>query len=143
VREHGATARAEEAIGADCRESLRQHMLEEAVDERLDGECQAFPPRATALLAAEGDLPVFKLFQTVGGEGKPIDGGSKGGEHLGARACRLTVGHPIFMPDLGRHGSAKASGSQRCFELTTEESGARADGHQPGIGAGREPLSTF
>jgi hypothetical protein len=42
-----------------------QHVLEEAVDERFSRECQTFPSRTVALLAAGGDLPIFQRFQSL------------------------------------------------------------------------------
>ena len=143
LREHFATARAQDAVGADFDEPPWQHMLEEAVDECFGGQRQTVPPSAAALLEAERDMPVFKRFQAVGGEGNPVDRGSEGSEDLGAGTGRLAVGDPILVPDLGRHGSTETSGGQRRFARATEEPGERADGHKPGRRAGREPLEAL
>ena len=48
LREHFATARAQDAVGADFDEPPWQHMLEEAVDECFDGQRQTVPPSAAA-----------------------------------------------------------------------------------------------
>lgn len=136
LREHCATARAQEAVGAAFAEPPWQSMLEKTVDERFGRECQAFPPGAAALREAERDVPVCKRFQAVVGEGNPGDIRSEVGEDLGAGPSRLAGGHPIFLPDLGRHGIAEASGGQCRFALATEEPGERADGYEPGRRAG-------
>ena len=113
------------------------------MDERFGGERQPFPPSAAALLEAERDMPVFTRFQAVVGQGNPVDVGGEVGEHLRAGARRLAVGHPILVPNLGWHGIAEAGGGQRRFELTPEEPGERADGHEPGCRTGCEPLHAF
>jgi hypothetical protein len=142
VREYFATAWAQEAVGADFREPLREDMLEEAVDERFSRERQTMPPGAAALLDAERDVPIFERFQAVVGEGNPVDRGGEGCKDRGAGPCRLTGGHPILVPGLGRHRLAEASGGQRRFARAPEEPGARADRHEPGRTAGGEPLRT-
>ena len=110
------------------------------MDERFGVERQTFPPRAAPLLDAERDVPVFKLFQTVVGEGNPIDVGSEVGEDLRAGASRLAVGHPVHVPELGGHERGEAGRSPGRLAWTTATGGARSDGHTPGRTAEREPL---
>lgn len=110
------------------------------MDERCGGPRQPFPPSAATFLAAEGDVPVFERFEAGVRQGNAGEVRRKGGEELGAGARRLAVGHPVRVPHLGRHESAEVSGGQCRLARAPEESGARADGHAPGIGAGREPL---
>ena len=140
LREHLATARAQDAGVSDCDAPPGQHRLEEAVDARFGGARQPFPPGAGVLLDAERDRPIFQHFQAVGGEGKPGEVRSEGGEDRRAGARRLAVGHPVLVPDLGRHEIAEASGSQCRFARAPEERGECADGHEPGRRAGGEPL---
>jgi hypothetical protein len=134
-----ATARTEEAVGVPCDAPSWHSMLEEAVEQRFGGQRAALPPGAAALVAAERAGPVFERFQAVGGQGNPGEVGGAGGETLRASAGRLAVGHPGLLPDLGRHGSAKACGSQGRLDLAPEELRARTDGHEPASRARRVP----
>ena len=52
-------------------------MLEEASDAFVCGKRAALPLGACTLLAAEGDVPVFKLFDAVVREGNATDGGAR------------------------------------------------------------------
>jgi hypothetical protein len=98
-RERWATARAQEAVGADCDAPLGQDVWQEAAHTLCGGERAVAPRAARALLEAAGDGPILACFQAVGGDGKPMERGGKGGEALGAG--RLTMGDPALVPDLG------------------------------------------
>ena len=98
-RERWATARAQAAVGADCDAPLGQDVLQEAAHTLCGGERAVAPRAPRALLDAAGDVPILACFQAVGGDGKPMERGGKGGEALGAG--RLTMGDPALVPDLG------------------------------------------
>ena len=57
-----ATARAEDAVGADVDASLGQHVLEAAAHTLFGGQRPVGPGVARALLDADGDGPIFALF---------------------------------------------------------------------------------
>jgi hypothetical protein len=137
---HCATARTQEAVGADCDEPPWQSMRKEAVEEGVGGERQPCPPSAGALCEAARDGPIVERFQAVVAQGNPGDGGGEGGKDLRAGTGRLAVGHPVLVPDLGWHGLAEASGGQRRFALPTEALRERTDRDEPSCRARREPL---
>src|SRR6266852_6745212 len=91
-RQRWATARAQEAVGADWGEPLRPHVLQEAADARGNGQRPGCPGVARALCDAAGHGPLCALCQAVSGEGDPGEGGGAGGKDLWAGAGRLTRG---------------------------------------------------
>ena len=92
VRERLSTGGAQEAVVPDCDEALWQDMLEEAADACLCGKRAVLPLVARALLEAEGDVPVFKLFDAVVGESHATDVGGEGGDDLVASDRRVDSG---------------------------------------------------
>ena len=100
-RQSRATAWTQDAVGADCEESLGQHMLEAAANTRCGGQPPRSPRVARALLDAEGPVPVFELHQALVGPSNPTQGRGEGGENRCAGAGRLTMRHPALVPDLG------------------------------------------
>ena len=82
------------------------------------------------------DVPVFTGFQAVGGESKPVHVRSDVGQDRRASARWLAVGHPVVVPDLGRHGRAEASGAYGCAARTPQEPREGPHGHEPGSTAG-------
>ena len=93
-------------------------------------------PGAVPLRDAAYDVPVFTGFQAVGGESKPVHVRSDVGQDRRASARWLAVGHPVVVPDLGRHGRAEASGAYGCAARTPQEPREGPHGHEPGSTAG-------
>ena len=58
------------------------------------------------------------------------------GQDRRASARWLAVGHPVVVPDLGRHGRAEASGAYGCAARTPQEPREGPHGHEPGSTAG-------
>src|SRR6266571_447579 len=131
VRERCATAGAQEAVVSDCGETLGEHMLEEASEERFGGKRSALPLMAGAILESESDVAVLKFFDTVVGDGKTPDGGGKGGDPLCAGSGRLTMGYPGLVPDVGRHVIDQIGFGEFLLARAAEEVGEGSDRHQP------------
>jgi len=143
VRERWSTGGAQEAVVPDCDEALWQAMLEEASDAFVCGKRAALPLGACTLLAAEGDVPVFKLFDAVVREGNATDGGGEGGDDLGAGASGCTVGDPWLTPDVGGHVTEQVGVGEFLLALPPEDFRQSAHRHQPVRITGAEPARTI
>lgn len=136
VRERWSTGGAQEAVAPDFDEAFWQDMLEEASDEFFCGKRSALPLVACALLEAEGDVPVFKLFNAVVGDSNAPDVGGKVGDDLVAGAGGFTVGDPWLAPDVGGHVTEQGGLGECLLELPTEDGGEGSYRHKPVIIAG-------
>ena len=125
LREPWATARAQEAGGADCTATPGPHRREAAVEAGLSRSRQACPPGAAPPRAAARDVPSFALCSAVVGEGHPGNGRRAGGPARRARARRVTVRHPGLVPDLGGEARAEARGGPGRCALAPDKPGAR------------------
>jgi len=83
----------EEPVAADLLKALGEDMLEEARDEAVDGQCEAFGLMCAGIDVAEGDAVVFEGFDAVVGQRDATDvaGEILGGVLAVSRELRLNV----------------------------------------------------
>ena len=106
--EFGALGGGEETIVANLHKTVRQDVIEEALDEIFHREGATLELTVIGRAVREGDLGggdgtgVNAADQTTVAEGNPENVGSQILERCLSIANRLAVHHPFFLPNLGR-----------------------------------------
>ena len=131
MSQRGATGRTQEAVVSDLGEALGQDMLEEASDELMGWKRAALPLVASAILEAEGDVPIFELLNAIVRDSNTPDVGSEIGDHLCTCASRLTMGHPGLLPDMIWHLFEQVGFGKLLHKLATEDFRQRSYRNKP------------
>jgi len=127
-----------EAKVAHLDKALRQHMLQETVDESVDWQGDSGAPSALVVFIPEGDLVLGQLDEAAIADADAKQVVGQIGSRFDTVANGLAVDDPLFVPDSGWHVSQETSFLQAGAELGAKETGQWFDMHKEMV-AGVQP----
>ena len=139
ARKIRASGGAEEAIGPDFGEALREHVLEEARDERVHRERDAPGLVGARVGVAEGDAPVCERFESVIGEGHVIDVPREIARRVRSAPDLLAVHGPRARPHGGIDRAKQRGPLEGVAHLRAKDRGARVARHEEARVRRRDP----
>lgn len=100
VQQRLLAGRSKQAVSADVVQALGQHVLQEALQERLGGQRLVHGRAGAMALEAESDLAVFEALESAVGQRTLEQIAAEILQHLLTRARVLTMHHPRSAPEL-------------------------------------------
>jgi hypothetical protein len=119
--EHMSVPRAQDAVIAHLDESGGQHVLKKPTNKLFSRQRTGFDLIGGRFLVLKGDGALFQRKDAVVADGHPKDVRGQISKGLRPTANRLTVNHPVLVPDLRIHQREQVGLVQRVSELGAEE----------------------
>lgn len=138
VSEPMTVSRAEQTVIPHFDESVREHMLKKPANELLGGQRTGSDLIGGRVLVLERHLAILQAENPVVADGHAKDVGRQVSEGVLTRADRLTVNHPVLLPDALSDQIKKVGLFQVVSDLGAKRHRQGFDGNQE-VGAGADP----